>query len=156
MNISLGSDHCGHELKNSLLPMLEKLGYNYIDLGCYSTEPVDFPDIARKVCDSVRAGKDNRGIMFCGTGVGAAIAANKIPNIRAAVCHDIYSAHQCVEHDDVNVLCIGAKIVGSWLAEDLIKTFLKSSFSTEEHFQRRVSKLEVLELDAARELKDRI
>jgi len=154
MHIAIGSDHCGYEMKQVLLPVLEKLGCVVTDYGCHSTEPVDFPDIARQVCDAVRSGQHERGIMVCGTGVGAAIAANKIPGIRASVCHDIHSAHQCVEHDDVNVMCMGAQIVGLWLAEDLVRSFIQATFSTEEHFRRRVGKLRLLELEAARELKD--
>lgn len=126
MKIALGSDHCGYEMKVALKPLLEKLGCFVTDFGCDSTEPVDFPDIARSVCDAVRSGQTDRGLMVCGTGVGAAIAANKIPGIRAAVCHDIHSAHQCVEHDDVNVMCIGAQIIGPWLAEDLVRTFIEA------------------------------
>lgn len=152
MRIALGSDHCGYEMKVALLPVLHKLGSEIADFGCGSTETVDFPDIARNVCDAVRSGRFARGIMVCGTGVGAAIAANKIPGIRAAVCHDVHSAHQCVEHDDVNVMCIGAQIIGPWLAEDLIKAFLQAEFSTEEQFRRRVAKLRRLELSAAEEL----
>lgn len=132
MKIALGSDHCGYEMKVALKPLLEKLGCFVTDFGCDSTEPVDFPDIARSVCDAVRSGQTDRGLMVCGTGVGAAIAANKIPGIRAAVCHDIHSAHQCVEHDDVNVMCIGAQIIGPWLAEDLVRTFIEAKFSTED------------------------
>jgi ribose 5-phosphate isomerase B len=154
MKIALGNDHCGYEMKRTLKPLFAQLGYELTDYGCHSTEPVDFPDIARQVCDAVRSGEHERGIMICGTGVGAAIAANKIPGIRASVCHDIYSAHQCVEHDDVNVMCIGAQIIGAWLAEDLIRSFVKAKFSTEEHFRRRVAKLGQLELASAKELND--
>lgn len=143
-------------MKMALKPVLEKLGCECTDFGCHSSNPVDFPDIARQVCDAVRHGDEERGIMICGTGVGAAIAANKIPGIRASVCHDIHSAHQCVEHDDVNVMCIGAQIIGPWVAEDLIRSFVEAKFSTEEHYQRRVNKLRLLELEAARELKESI
>ncbi|MBM7570201.1 RpiB/LacA/LacB family sugar-phosphate isomerase [Aquibacillus albus] len=153
MKIAIGSDHCGYELKVLMKPIMEKMGYELDDFGCNSTEPVDFPDIARQVCDEVRSGKYDRGIMFCGTGVGAAIAANKIPGIRAAVCHDVHSAHQSVEHDNVNMMCIGAQIVGSWLVEDLIHTFLNATFNTEEHFRRRVKKLEEMERETMKELK---
>jgi ribose 5-phosphate isomerase B len=152
MKIAIGSDHCGYEMKILLIPVLEELGCECVDYGCHSTEPVDFPDIARMVCDAVRSGEQERGIMVCGTGVGAAIAANKIPGIRASVCHDIHSAHQCVEHDDVNVMCIGAQIIGPWLAKDLIRAFITAEFSTEEHFRRRVSKLRELEIRSASEL----
>jgi len=154
MKIALGSDHCGFEMKVQLKPLFKKLKCEITDFGCKSIEPVDFPDIARKVCDAVRNGTHDRGIMICGTGVGAAIAANKIPGIRASVCHDIHSAHQCVEHDDVNIMCIGAQIIGPWLAEDLIQSFIEAKFSTEEHFRRRVQKLHELELAGARELRD--
>jgi ribose 5-phosphate isomerase B len=152
LKIALGSDHCGYEMKVTLKPILEKLDFEATDFGCHSTDPVDFPDVAKKVCDAVRGGQFQRGIMVCGTGVGAAIAANKIPGIRASVCHDVHSAHQCVEHDDVNIMCIGAQIIGPWLAEDLVRSFLQAEFSTEEHFRRRVGKLHSLELEGAREL----
>jgi ribose 5-phosphate isomerase B len=154
MKIALGNDHCGYEMKETLKPLFETLGCEITDFGCHSTDPVDFPDIARQVCDAVRNGEHERGVMICGTGVGAAIAANKIPSIRASVCHDIHSAHQCVEHDDVNVMCIGAQIIGPWVAEDLIRAFVEARFSTEEHFHRRVNKLRSLELDMAKELKE--
>ncbi|WP_332693508.1 ribose 5-phosphate isomerase B [Halalkalibacter lacteus] len=156
MIVSIGSDHAGFPLKATVMKFLKSKGIEVIDHGSYTPDPVDFPDIARMVCDSVRNGQANRGIMVCGTGVGASIAANKIPRIRAAVCHDIHSAYQCVEHDDVNVMCIGAKIVGDWLAKDLIEAFLKAEFSTEEHCRRRVRKLELLEKDSAKELQDKL
>jgi ribose 5-phosphate isomerase B len=152
MRIAVGSDHCGYDMKMAVMPLFERMGHEVFDYGCHSTEPVDFPDVARFVCDAVRNGTFERGIMICGTGVGAAIAANKIPGIRASVCHDIHSAHQCVEHDDVNIMCIGAQIIGPWLAEDLIQAFLKAQFSTEEHFRRRVDKLHKLEIESAKEL----
>jgi len=151
MKIALGSDHCGFEMKKTLLPFLQTLKCEIVDYGCDSTEPVDFPDISQKVCDAVRNGHSKRGILICGTGVGAAIAANKIPGIRAAVCHDFHSAHQAVEHDDVNIMCLGAQIVGPWLAEDLIRAFLNANFKTEDHFVRRVKKLQQLEIAAAKE-----
>jgi ribose 5-phosphate isomerase B len=151
MIISLGCDHAGFALKGAVAAHLESLGCQVIDHGSFSPDPVDFPDIARLVCDSVRSGKAERGIMVCGTGVGAAIAANKIPGIRAAVCHDIHSSHQSVEHDDVNVMCLGAQIVGAWLAKDLISSYVSATFSTEEHFRRRVGKLALLEEEARAE-----
>jgi len=156
MKIALGNDHCGYPMKKEVMDILKSLGADIIDHGSYGPEPVDFPDIARKVCDSVRKGKADRGIMVCGTGVGAAIAANKIPGIRAAICHDIHCAHQCVEHDDVNIMCLGAQIIGPWLMRDLIPAFIKAEFSTDENCRRRVRKLHELELEAARELKDKI
>lgn len=145
MNIALGNDHAGYPLKPHVVRVLSSLGVQIIDYGSYDEHPVDFPDIARLVCDSVLSGKAKRGIMVCGTGVGACIAANKIPGIRAAVCHDVYSAAQCVEHDDVNVMCIGAQIIGPTLAKAYIETFLQAEFSTEEQFRRRVAKLSEME-----------
>ena len=112
MSIAIGGDHAGFSLKGPVVEFLKQLGYAVEDCGCYDSSPVDFPDIARAVCSRVLNGTAQRGILVCGTGVGACIAANKIPGIRASVCHDIHSAHQCVEHDDVNVACVGAWIVG--------------------------------------------
>ncbi|MDP6699627.1 MAG: RpiB/LacA/LacB family sugar-phosphate isomerase [Candidatus Latescibacteria bacterium] len=131
---------------------LAAAGHAVTDFGTYSAEPVDFPDIAQLVCGAVRGGQAERGVLVCGTGVGACIAGNKVPGIRAAVCHDIYSAHQCVEHDDVNLLCLGAQIVGIKLAEEIIASHLRAQFSTEDHFRRRVAKLGEMERAAAREL----
>lgn len=156
MKIALGNDHAGYPLKDEVISILKSLGVDIIDHGSYTPDPVDFPDIARKVCDSVRKKEADRGIMVCGTGVGAAIAANKIPGIRAAICHDIHCAHQGVEHDDVNIMCLGAKIIGPWLARDLITAFIKAEFIATEDHKRRVQKLHELELAAARELKDKI
>ena len=121
-------------MKGRVLEVVTSLGHQVVDHGSYHAAPVDFPDIARRVCDAVRSGAAQRGIMVCGTGVGAAIAANKIRGVRAAVCHDVHSAHQSVEHDDVNVMCLGAQIVGPWLAEDLVKSYLAAEFSTNEDF----------------------
>jgi ribose 5-phosphate isomerase B len=118
------------------------LGHEVVDVGSYDDAPVDFPDVARRLGQTLRRGAVERGILVCGTGVGAAIAANKMKGIRAAVCHDVHSAHQSVEHDDVNVMCIGAKIVGTWLACDLITAYLGATFSTDEEFRRRVRKLQ--------------
>ncbi|HEY8529659.1 MAG TPA: ribose 5-phosphate isomerase B [Paenibacillaceae bacterium] len=142
MRIAIGGDHAGFPLKGLVIKKLEELGHEVTDYGAYTPDPVDFPDIARKVCDAVVNGNADRGIMVCGTGVGACIAANKVPGIRAAVCHDVHSAHQSVEHDDVNVMCIGAQIVGPWLAMDLVEAFLNAKFrSDDEDFVRRVQKL---------------
>lgn len=145
MKIVIGSDHAGFPLKAEVIAHVESLGHVVIDIGCHSTDPVDFPDIARDLTDRLLDGTADRGLMVCGTGVGAAIAANKRPGIRAAVGHDIHSAHQCVEHDDVNVLCIGAQIVGPWLAKDLVAAYLEAEFSTREEFRRRVAKLTEME-----------
>lgn len=145
MKLVIGSDHAGFPLKASVVAFVESLGHEVQDVGSYDDQPVDFPDIAREVTSRVTSGEVERGLMVCGTGVGAAIAANKVRGIRAAVGHDVHSAHQCVEHDDVNVLCIGAQIVGPWLANDLIKAFLEAEFSSDEEYRRRVEKLHAME-----------
>ncbi|OZU88056.1 ribose 5-phosphate isomerase B [Virgibacillus indicus] len=146
MKISIGSDHAGFPLKKPIVDFLKEQGHEVTDFGSYDPEPVDFPVITKKVCQSVADNDSDRGIMVCGTGVGASIAANKVPGIRAAVGHDIYSAHQCVEHDNVNVMAIGAQIVGDKLAMELVEKFLQAEFSTSEEFRRRVKMLE--EMDA--------
>ena len=145
MRLVVGGDHAGFPLKGPVVDVLRSWGHQVTDVGTHSQDPVDFPDIAEEVCRRVLSGEADRGIMVCGTGVGASIAANKIPGIRAALCHDVYSAHQCVEHDDVNVLCLGAQIVGEKLAFDLLRAFLEARFRAEEHFRRRVAKLGELE-----------
>lgn len=141
MRIVIGSDHAGFPLKAAVVDHIRKLGHAVEDVGSFDANPVDFPDIARQVTDAITDGRAERGLMVCGTGVGAAIAANKVRGIRAAVCHDVHSAHQSVEHDDVNVMCVGAQIIGPWLAFDLIDAYLAAEFSTDEDFRRRVEKL---------------
>jgi ribose 5-phosphate isomerase B len=145
MNIAIGSDHAGFPLKAPVIKFLKELGHNVKDFGSYDPQPVDFPDITKKVCNSILNGESDRGIMVCGTGAGACIAANKVPGIRAALCHDSYTAHQCVEHDDVNVMCIGAQIIGDKVAGELVEAFLNAEFSTSEEFRRRVAKLEKMD-----------
>jgi ribose 5-phosphate isomerase B len=145
MKIAIGGDAAGFPLKGPITKALQEGGHAVTDFGAHEGESPDFPDVAQVVCDAIRRGEAERAIMVCGTGVGACIAANKIPGIRAALCHDVYSAHQCVEHDDVNVMCLGAQIVGDKLAMELIEAFLKAEFSTEEHFRRRVRKLHEME-----------
>src|SRR5688572_32629211 len=148
MRLVIGSDHAGFGLKGMVVEHVRGLGHEVIDVGSYDPNPVDFPDVARKVAAAIKEGKAERGLMVCGTGVGASIAANKMKGIRAAVCHDVHSAHQAVEHDDVNVMCIGAQIVGPWLAKDLVASYLAAEFSTDEDFRRRVAKL--ADMDDAR------
>jgi ribose 5-phosphate isomerase B len=145
MKLVIGSDHAGWALKGGVIAHIKALGHEVIDVGSHDPEPVDFPDIARALTAKVLSGEAQRGIMVCGTGVGASIAANKMKGIRAAVCHDVHSAHQSVEHDDVNVMCIGAQIVGPWLAKDLISSYLSAEFSTDEDFRRRVEKLRAMD-----------
>lgn len=147
MRLVIGSDHAGWSLKGAVIEHVRSLGHEVIDVGSYDEKPVDFPDIARQVAAKVTSGEAERGIMVCGTGVGASIAANKMKGIRAAVCHDIHSAHQSVEHDDVNVMCIGAQIIGPWLAKDLVASYLSAEFSTNEDFRRRVEKLHQMDAE---------
>jgi ribose 5-phosphate isomerase B len=141
MKIAIGSDHAGWAIKEGVIAHVKALGHEVMDVGSYSPDPVDFPDIAKALTSKVLSGEVSRGIMVCGTGVGACIAANKVRGIRAAVCHDVHSSHQSVEHDDVNVMCIGAQIVGPWLANDLVVSFLEAKFDDNEDHRRRVSKL---------------
>lgn len=148
MRIAIGSDHAGFPLKSTVLDHLRMRGHEIVDVGSHDEHPVDFPVIAKALCDVILEGRADRGLLVCGTGIGASIAANKVKGIRAAICHDVHSAHQSVEHDDVNVACIGAKIIGPWLAVDLIDAFLAAEFSTDEDFRRRVSMLH--DMDSAR------
>lgn len=141
MQIVIGSDHAGFDLKKVLNDHLQENGHLVLDVGTYSTAPVDYPDFAEAVAQSVVRGEAERGILICGSGVGASVAANKIPGIRAGLCHDCYSAHQGVEHDDTNVLVLGSRVIGPELAKDISITFLNARFSAEERHQRRLSKV---------------
>ena len=138
MRIVLGSDHAGFEMKQNLLTYVQGLGYEAFDVGTDSTAPVDYPDFAEKVADTVRSRNAERGILICGSGVGASVAANKIPGIRAGLCHDCYSAHQGVQHDNMNILVLGSRVIGIELARDLVKEFLDANFSEEERHVRRL------------------
>src|SRR5208337_1965383 len=143
MKLVIGSDHAGFELKQELRADLAAAGHEVIDLGAYKVEPEDdYPDFAVKVGEAVKAGVAPRGILICGSGVGVCVAANKIPGIRAGICHDTYSAHQGVEHDDMNVCVLGARIIGSALAFEVVDRFIKAKFiATEERFVRRYKKV---------------
>ncbi|PYP87655.1 MAG: ribose 5-phosphate isomerase B [Candidatus Angelobacter sp. Gp1-AA117] len=141
MRITLGSDHAGFELKKILSRHLEQNGHQVTDVGTNSTDPVDYPDYAEAIARTLLHGESERGILICGSGVGASVAANKIPGIRAGLCHDGYSAHQGVEHDDVNVLVLGARIIGTELAKDLSLTFLNARYTDEERHRRRLAKI---------------
>jgi ribose 5-phosphate isomerase B len=145
MRIALGSDHAGYALKDHLASWLAEAGHAVYDLGAHNTDPVDYPDYAAAVASAVLDGRADRGIVICGSGAGAAVAANKLNGIRASVAHDTYTAHQMVEHDDVNVLCLGARVIGSELAQDLIDAFLRAKFSREDRHVRRVEKIKALE-----------
>jgi ribose 5-phosphate isomerase B len=142
----VGCDHSGFPLKGSVIKALQSWGHTVKDIGTYSTDPVDFPDIAQKLSDEILSGGCQRGIMVCGTGVGAAIAVNKVRGMRAALCHDTFCAHQSVEHDDVNVLCMGAWVIGPRLAEEVLNAYLNARFASDDpDLKRRVQKLEEME-----------
>ncbi|MCW5982260.1 MAG: ribose 5-phosphate isomerase B [Bryobacteraceae bacterium] len=145
MRIAVASDHAGYELKETIKSFLEKSGYQTLDLGTCSTDPVDYPDFALAIGNAILEGRAERGVLICGSGVGASIAANKIRGIRAGLCHDTYSAHQGVEHDNMNVLVLGARIIGVELAKELAAAFLRAEFSNEERHRRRVGKVESIE-----------
>lgn len=145
MRIGLGADHAGFPLKDHLATTLADAGHAVTDLGTHSTDPVDYPDFAAKVARAVAAGTVDRGIVVCGSGAGACVAANKVRGIRAMVAHDTYTAHQGVEHDDVNVLCLGARVIGPAMAEELVEAFLAAEFSGEERHVRRLRKVIALE-----------
>jgi len=145
MRVVLGSDHAGYELKQQLVEYVRELGHEVLDVGTNDTSSVDYPDFSEAVGIAVIDGRADRGILLCGSGVGSVIAVNKIPGIRAGVCHDSYSAHQGVEHDDMNVLVLGARIVAIALARDLVKIYLDAEFSEEPRHKRRLSKIKKLE-----------
>ena len=144
--VTLGADHGGLSLKTDLIPWLESQGYQVLDVGAYSLDPADdYPDFAQAVARAEMSDPAERGILICGSGVGACIAANKVPGVRACLGHDIYSAHQGVEHDDMNILCLGARVVGIELAKDLVAAFLSASFTGEERHRRRLDKIAAME-----------
>src|SRR6187399_1185863 len=141
MRLALSSDHAGFELKRDLAASLGQKGHIVLDLGTHSLAPVDYPDVAESVAEALRQGQADRGIIVCGSGAGVSIAANKFPGVRAAVCHDTYTAHQAVEHDDMNVLCIGSRVIGGALAQEIVTSFLGAAFSGEPRHQRRLDKI---------------
>lgn len=147
MKLVIASDHAGFPLKEEVRAYLAKSEHEVIDLGAYKVEPLDdYPDYAERVGEAIKRGEAQRGILICGSGVGVCVAANKIPGIRAGMCHDTYSAHQGVEHDDMNVIVLGARIVGASLAYELIDAFLKAQFiAKEERFVRRFRKVKAIE-----------
>lgn len=145
MRIAVGSDHAGYELKEYLASWLAEAGHAVYDLGTHSSDPVDYPDYSAAVARAVLDGRADRGIIVCGSGAGACVAANKLNGIRAGVAHDSYTAHQMVEHDDVNVLCLGSRVIGRALAEDLVKVFIEARFSRDDRHVRRLDKIRALE-----------
>jgi len=152
MKIAVGADHAGFPMKAPVVEHLKSLGHEVTDHGTHSEDPVDFPDIAQKVTAAILSGGADRGVLVCGTGVGAAIAGNKVPGIRAALAHDTHCAHQGVEHDDVNLICIGAWIIGIAVAKEVLEAFVNAEFSSDPDFRRRVDKLSEMERKYAREL----
>ena len=146
MKIAIGCDHAGFPLKEAIISLLRELGNTVVDCGAYAVDADDdYPDTAERVGETIRRGDANRGVLLCGSGVGASVAASKMKGIRAAVCHDTYSAHQGVEHDDMNVLCLGARIVGVELARELVRAFVGASFLAKGKYLRRVEKIVELE-----------
>jgi RpiB/LacA/LacB family sugar-phosphate isomerase len=145
MRIAVGSDHAGYQLKEHIARLLRAAGHDIVDVGTHSEEPVDYPDFAAAVGRMVLDGTAERGIVVCGSGAGASIAANKLRGIRAGLAHDTYTAHQCVEHDDVNVLAIGSRVVGTALADEIITAFVNATFSGAQRHVRRVNKVKELE-----------
>ncbi len=147
MRIACAFDHAGFPIKQIVLEVVREEGHEAVDLGTNSTDPVDYPDTARSAADAVREGRAERAVVVCGSGAGVAVAACKVPGIRAACTHDTYSAHQCVEHDDVNVLCLGARVIGPALAREVIAAFLGASFTGEERHVRRLGKVNAIEAE---------
>ena len=145
MRIALGSDHAGYEMKGTLAKRLGELGHQVVDVGTYSADPVDYPDFAEALGKAVLEGRADRGVLICGSGVGASVAANKMRGIRAGLCHDTYSAHQGVEHDDMNVLVLGARVIGLALAQELVSAYTSAKFTNEERHVRRLNKVKALE-----------
>ncbi|HKF15310.1 MAG TPA: RpiB/LacA/LacB family sugar-phosphate isomerase [Gaiellaceae bacterium] len=150
MRVAVAFDHRGVKLRERTLEEVQRLGHEAVDLGTDKSEPlVDYPDKAREIGDAIRSGEAERGILVCGSGVGAAIAACKLPGVRAAICHDTYSARQGVQHDDMNVLCIGSGVVGADLAGELVTAFLGAEFDGGERYRRRLEKIEAMEREAS-------
>jgi RpiB/LacA/LacB family sugar-phosphate isomerase len=149
MKIVIGSDHAGFQLKVAMGDVLRSLNHEVLDVGAFNENPSDYPDFAEAVGRAILDKKAERGVLICGSGVGASVAANKMASIRAAVCHDTYSSHQGVEHDDMNVLVLGSRIIGVKLAEDLVKAFLAAKFTNEDRHVRRLNKIKALEAKCA-------
>ena len=141
MKLSIASDHAGFNLKQEVLAHLREQGHEVLDLGTNSTDPVDYPDFAEAVGKSILDGRVKRAVLICGSGVGASVAANKMPGVRAGLCHDTYSAHQGVEHDDMNVLVLGARVIGIALAKELVDNYMRAAFTNEERHARRLRKV---------------
>jgi ribose 5-phosphate isomerase B len=154
MKIAIGCDHAGFPLKATLAEEVKAAGHEVEDVGAFNAEPSDYPDFARAVADRVCSRRAERGILICGSGVGASVAANKVPRVRAALCHDTFSARQGVEDDDLNVLCVGARVIGTELAKEVIRAFLGARFSDADRHARRLGKIKAIETDAREGLFD--
>jgi ribose 5-phosphate isomerase B len=141
----MGADHAGFELKNNLASHVREMGHEVLDVGTNNSDPVDYPDFAEAVGAAIREGRADRGVLICGSGVGASVAVNKLPGVRGGLCHDTYSAHQGVEHDHMNVLVLGGRVIGSALAQELVDAFLGAEFTGEERHCRRLEKVDALE-----------
>ena len=151
MKIACAFDHAGFPLKAMVMETVTAEGHEPIDLGTWSADPVDYPDTARAAAEAVRSGEADRAVLVCGSGAGVAVAACKFPGIRAAVAHDTYTAHQCVEHDEVNVVCLGGRVVGPNLAGDIIRAYLGAEFTGEERHKRRLAKIDGIEREFLRD-----
>jgi ribose 5-phosphate isomerase B len=145
MNIAVSCDHAGFPYKATIMQTINDLGHSVIEMGAISTEPVDYPDITEPVARAIQSGQADRAVIICGSGVGVTFTANKYKGVRACLCHDSYSAHQGVEHDNLNVLCLGAKVVGIEVARELVSAFLSAKFSSQERYHRRIEKVESIE-----------
>ena len=145
MKVAMGADHGGFALKEDLKKFLFEEGHQVVDFGCYNTEAVDYPDFAQAIGEAIQQGRAERGILMCGSGVGASVAANKMLGVRAGLCHDTYSAHQGVEHDNMNVLCLGARVIGPELMADLVRAYLGAQFTGEPRHMRRLAKVDAIE-----------
>jgi RpiB/LacA/LacB family sugar-phosphate isomerase len=150
MRIAIAADHAGFLLKENIREFLSQLGHDVQDFGTYSTDPVDYPDYAEALANAILGGQSERGILICGSGVGASVAANKFPGIRAGLCHDTYSAHQGVEHDDMNMLVLGGRVIGDEMARELVRAFMAAQFTREERHLRRLAKVRAIEEKACR------
>ena len=145
MRIVVGSDHAGFQLKNAMGDLIRSLGHSVLDVGAFNENPSDYPDFSEAVGRAVLDGRADRGVLICGSGIGASVACNKLIGIRAGICHDTYSGHQGVEHDNMNVLVMGSRVVGEKLAEDIVRAFLAANFTNEERHVRRLAKVHALE-----------
>lgn len=154
MKFAVGCDHAGFQLKGSVIEVLRELGHEVEDVGTYDTQPADYPDYALKVGLAVASGRCGRGVVVCGSGVGASVAANKVPGVRSALCHDTFSARQGVEDDDMNVVCLGARVIGPALAGEVVRAFAGAAFSNAERHVRRLNKVKAIEADARRGVYD--